>query len=176
MRRYLASTGQFEGWIGVASTPGGTCTGAANQFNGGWCSGGTSIVNSTNTHGLDEIGATDSATGMYTDGNYLYVANYLDQWNGYGSGGALISKYILGTGAFVGWKGLILLSPTGGDPGCNGATVGTFTPGWCTGGQADGNYEADVMDPIGSYPQLTGSGGFLYFANQVFFRVDRIGK
>jgi hypothetical protein len=34
---------------------------------------------------------------------------------------------------------MIGASPTGGASGCNGAAVGTFTPGWCIGGSASSN-------------------------------------
>jgi DNA-binding beta-propeller fold protein YncE len=46
-----------------------------------------------------------------------------------------VSKYS-STGAFQGWMGKILTSPTGGAAGCSGAAVYSVTPGWCTGGTA----------------------------------------
>jgi hypothetical protein len=65
--------------------------------------------------------------GVFVDAAnlYLYVVDM---------GNSRIDRYFVSSGNFAGWIGLIGTSPTGGDPGCAGATVGTFTPGWCIGG------------------------------------------
>ncbi len=170
--RYNAATGAFAGWIGVASTPGGTCTGLTNQFNGGWCSGGTP----TSSHyggSPDGIGAVDGGSSIYTDGHYLYVANNQSAQN---TSGGYISKYVLGTGAFVGWKGEISTTPTGGDPGCTTASVGTFTPGWCTGGVANSQGDDIVGAFINGPEEIYGAGDFIYAVDQGRYRIDRIGK
>jgi Calx-beta domain len=171
IKKFNASTGAFVGWIGVEASNGGTCTAGASHFTGGWCSGGTSKEGGS----FDGIGAVDNASntgfsgGLYTDGLYLYVVN----------GNSLnISKYLVSTGAFIGWKGEIGTSPTGGDPGCNGATVGTFTPGWCTAGKplAEGWNVVGGFNQINGPSQITGSGSFLYIADPGNFRIVRLGK
>jgi DNA-binding beta-propeller fold protein YncE len=58
---------------------------------------------------------------------------------------ARISKYN-SSGVFQGWIGKIGTSPTGGATGCNGAAVGTLTPGWCKGGTATSGSEEGAMN------------------------------
>jgi sugar lactone lactonase YvrE len=140
--RYRASTGAFQGFIGrIGTSPTGGdpgCAGAAsNSATPGWCTGGSS------TSGTGD-GSLNTASGVAIDSSrgYLYVT---DRYN------YRVMKFTLG-GAFVGWIGRIGTSPTGGDPGCAGAAVGSVTPGWCTGGTGasgagDGmfNYPAQVV-------------------------------
>jgi hypothetical protein len=142
-----ASTGAFQGWIGkIATSPTGGaagCNGATvGTFTPGWCTGGTSASGSGD-------GMLNGPYNVYLDASAkLYVADRNNH---------RISKYD-SAGAFLGWIGKIATSPTGGAAGCNGATVGTFTPGWCTGGVAasgsgDGmmSSPADVtLDPNGN--------------------------
>ncbi|MFL5813126.1 MAG: hypothetical protein ACJ763_06075 [Bdellovibrionia bacterium] len=121
--KYNAS-GIFQGWIGeIAVVPTGGaagCTSASiGAFTPGWCKGGQSGSGTGD-------GMLNSPGGVALDpaGN-LYVVD---------TNHHRISKYSASSGAFLGWIGKIGTSPTGGATGCNGAAVGTFTPGWCTGG------------------------------------------
>jgi Calx-beta domain/Fibronectin type III domain len=166
VKKINASTGTFVGWIGELATTGGTCTGAIHNFNGGWCVGGTSNGNGSAGNGaLNFDGISD---GIYTDGLYLYATN----------NSSYMTKYVLSTGAFVGWKGTIGSSPTGGDTGCSGAAVGTFTPGWCTGGRSQqdaGDTPLGFSGLVGPGP-ITGAGTYLYITEPGNYRIDRIGK
>jgi sugar lactone lactonase YvrE len=119
------SSGVFQGWIGkIATSPTGGdagCNGASvGTFTPGWCTGGTSASGTGDGMMSSPAGATLDSSGN------LYISD---------SSNSRINKYN-SSGVFQGWIGKIATSPTGGDAGCNGASVGTFTPGWCTGGTA----------------------------------------
>jgi DNA-binding beta-propeller fold protein YncE len=121
--RFLLSTGVYAGSLG------------ATQNNApAWIASGVPIVGTGD--------ATFSAPfTSATDGTHLYVANTSNH---------RIDKFDASTGAFVGWIGRINASPTGGAGACNGATSGTFTPGWCTGGTAQsGTGDGMLSSPTG---------------------------
>lgn len=146
------SSGAFVGWIGyIATSPTGGAPGCAGAAAGtitpGWCTGGTSSWDSI-------AGSMGYPGGLALDGSgNIYVA---DPPN------ARISKYN-SSGAFVGWIGKIGTSPTGGALGCNGAAVGSITPGWCTGGESDDGLE----DGMFSYPV-----GIVVDKNGTFYVAD----
>lgn len=122
------SSGSFIGWIGnIATSPTGGAAGcngaAAGTLTPGWCTGGTS----TSGSGDGMLSTASYGLALDSSGNIYVVDTYNDRINKYDS-----------LGAFVGWIGNIDISPTGGAAGCNGAAVGTFTPGWCKGGAARG--------------------------------------
>jgi sugar lactone lactonase YvrE len=147
------SFGVFQGWIGkIATSPtGGTagCNGApVGNLTPGWCTGGASA--SGNGDGMMNL---PSAVKVDSSGN-LYVTDYSNH---------RINKYD-STGAFIGWVGKIATSPTGGALGCNGATVGTATPGWCKGGTATlGSGDGMLYSPNGV---TVDSSGNVYAADQ----------
>jgi sugar lactone lactonase YvrE len=119
------STGAFIGWIGkIATSPTGGATGCSGASVGtatpGWCQGGTSSSGSG-----DGMLSSPTKISLDSAGN-LYVIDM---------NAHRLVKYD-SSGAFLGWLGKINTSPTGGAAGCNGAAVGTFTPGWCKGGTA----------------------------------------
>src|SRR5690606_10070851 len=61
-------------------------------------------------------------------------------------------------------------SPTGGDDGCAGATVNSFTPGWCLGGTArSGNANGHLNGPRGV--AVTSNG--LFVVDVVNNRISR---
>jgi hypothetical protein len=129
------SSGVFVGWIGkVYATPTGGAAGcsSASVHTPGWCTGGTS------TYGTGD-GMMSYPSGIAVDSSdNLYVVD---------NGNNRVLKFD-SSGAFVGWIGKIATSPTGGDAGCNGATVGAFTPGWCTGGTASsGTGDGGLQSP-----------------------------
>jgi hypothetical protein len=69
------------------------------------------------TPGRESRGALDASIAPYTDGTSLYAELSIFAHSH-------INKYELSTGAFVGWKGNIMFSPTAGDVGCNGMVNG----------------------------------------------------
>ncbi len=134
-------TGEIVGWVGnLTTTPTGgvipACT-TANPFSAspGWCTGADYLPNTEyNNQNINyqSNGIMRSPLGVAVDDNYVYVSDYdLDR----------ISRYDIDTGAPGGWIGRINSSPSGGDPGCNGAPADTFTPGWCTGGTSEAGPE-----------------------------------
>lgn len=145
IQRFLISTGAADGWIGKIGNITGinTCASpSVGTFSQGWCKGGNA------TTGIDDgmiaQGAAllfDSASGTPT----LYVADSVNN---------RVLKYNATTGAFLGWIGRISTSPTGGSPGCNGATGAT--PGWCVGGQ----------------PNITGATGISQFTKPMSLAAD----
>ncbi|MFL5812164.1 MAG: hypothetical protein ACJ763_01185 [Bdellovibrionia bacterium] len=156
------SSGVYQGWTGaVSSTPTGGAAGcssaAAFSITPGWCSGGVS----TTGLGTGALSLISSALTIDSAGK-LYLADGNAQ---------RISKWDAATGVGIGWIGLINLSPTGGDPGCAGASAGTLTPGWCSGGNAAG----DSRDGAMNSPQSVAvdSSGNLYVADRNNNRVNR---
>ncbi len=137
--RFDAATGAFEAWIGkigaTIPTADANCVSpVANTATPGWCNGGVTTSGATD-------GSLQSPKGVATDGTFLYVS---DSTNG------RINRWMLNTGAYMGWQGKISTSPTGGDPGCNGASTGGATPGWCTGGAtAAGTGDGMFSSPAG---------------------------
>lgn len=152
VQRYLMSTGAFSGWIGKisASPTGGDsgCNGATvGTVTSGWCFGG----NSTNGTGDGMFSTT--TTGVWVQNGFLYVVD---------SVASRLQRFNLTTKQFAGWIGKIATSPSAGDPGCNGASVGTITPGWCVGGTSTA--EASTTASAGFYSpfSITGDGTYLY--------------
>jgi sugar lactone lactonase YvrE len=155
----FSSSGVFQGWIGaIATSPTGGAAGCSNAAVGtatpGWCKGGTSTSGSGD-------GMFSSVQGIAVDssGN-LYVADY-DNFR--------IEKFN-SSGVFQGWIGAIATSPTGGDAGCSGAAVGTFTPGWCKGGAA-GVGSGDGMLNNPSDVKIDSSGYIYVTDNSLYSRV-----
>jgi sugar lactone lactonase YvrE len=144
--KFDAATGANGGYIGRISTAGGTCTPTGSAPN--WCTGGTMSSGTADGQFNAPIGLHVDSTGI------LFIAD---------SGNNRVQKVTVSTGIAGGWFGRILTSPTGGQAGCNGAGVGTFTPGWCTGGTAqsgtgDGMLNAPsgvVVDPSRAYVYVT---------------------
>ncbi|MGH1467298.1 MAG: hypothetical protein ACRBBP_00245 [Bdellovibrionales bacterium] len=78
------------------------------------------------------------------------------------------------TGTIIGWKGGVsaAVPPSGGDPGCVGATGST--PGWCTAGNvAVGQKLGQFAGEIGG---VTGDDEFLYITDREANRVIRVPK
>ncbi len=149
------SSGVYQGWIGKiqGSPTGGAagCNGAATgTFTPGGCTGGT--TNGTTPGTGDGMMRLPMAITVDTSDN-LFVSDLgHDRVNKYNS-----------SGVFQGWIGKIATSPTGGAAGCNGAAVGTLTPGWCTGGtSATGSGSGMFNGPRGL---ALDSSGYLYVAD-----------
>jgi hypothetical protein len=143
------STGSFVGWLGnIATSPTGGasgCSGASvGTFTPGWCTGGTAQSSTIGN------GSVKQPISVYGDSTYIYVLEY---------GNNRISKYVSSTGSFIGWIGSIYpTSPTGGDAGCNGAAIYTFTPGWCTGGASTlGGGTGGMNNPTDIYIDTSGN-------------------
>jgi hypothetical protein len=160
--KYTTSTGAFVGWIGkVASTPSGGvagCTGTAVGIKTpGWCTGGSSATLGTGD------GMFTLPSGVVVDGTSLYISD---------TGNNRILKHNASTGAFVGWTGNILTSPTGGEAGCSGGSVNSGTLGWCTGGTSQsGNSDAMFNSP---YAITRDSSSRLYISDGGNSRVVRL--
>jgi DNA-binding beta-propeller fold protein YncE len=153
--KYNLSTGTLVGSIGNLTATTGNCpaTGAATS----WCTGGTFTLGSGD-------GMFNQPQGLFLDatGTYLYVSDTLNN---------RISKVNASTGAFLGWIGNISTSPTGGAAGCIGATAGTFTPGWCTGGTAtNGSGDGMLYQPHGLFGD---SSGNLYVSDMTNNRISK---
>ena len=164
VQKFDAVTGALIGWIGNIgiTVPTGGVSGCSTAIAGtktpGWCTGG--------------IGATGTGDGMFAvaravrvdpNTNILYVA---DRDNN------RIQKFNATTGAFLGWIGrvktTVSMTCTGGTP-----VVGSYTPGWCTGGTAD---TASVMTGDGTLNSPRGvstDSTYLYVMETNGFRVDR---
>lgn len=163
--KFTSSTGAFVGWIGqigISPTSGAAgCAGAAvGTITPGWCKGGESA------DGAGDGGFTSSSSLAVGTSGYVFVPD--------GSSGRIL-KYNASTGAFVGWIGQILTSPTGGDSGCIGATVGTFTPGWCIGGSSEqGDANTGGAGALGGVTGIAVDGsGNLYAADASLNKLNR---
>ncbi len=102
-------------------------------------------------------------TGIWGDGTYLYG----------NSNSTVVWKMNLATGTIVGWRGAINpgSSPTGGDPGCPGATI--VTPGWCQGGSYTNGYR---MGQFSANYAVSGDANFIYVSDEGNHRLNRIPK
>ncbi len=167
--KIVASTGAYFGWIGkvnnttgLASASGLTNTCATTALGNaapGWCVGGNT------TSGTGD-GMMTSPTGAVYSSGYLYV---LDS-----SQNGRVLKFDATSGAFIGWRGNIATSPTGGDTGCSGATAGTVTLGWCKGGTA--SISVDTVGKIASGYGITVDTNYVYVGDQITGRITRMPK
>lgn len=155
------SSGVFQGWIGkIATSPTGGAAGCAGAAAGtvtpGWCKGGSSTTGTGDGMFLGAVGIAIDASGN------MYVVD---------RDAARVDKFNVSTGAFIGWVGTISTSPTGGAAGCAGAAVGTYTPGWCTGGtSASGTGDGMLDSPQGA---AVDSAGNLYVADFWNARINK---
>lgn len=170
VKKIRLSDGKLIGYIGVVTSS--PTDGASPSclsvnpmsFTSAWCLGANvnpwwSIGDLTGNGGKID-GNLYVPSGIAGDGTYLYV---VDQ------GLSRINKFNASTGAFVGWIGNISSVPTGGATGCTGATVGTFTPGWCTGG----NSTFGSGDGMLYYPSaIVYVSGNLYVTDNINHRVS----
>jgi hypothetical protein len=160
IHKFDLSNNSYVGWIGkITIVPTGgdpACpTTAVNATTPGWCMGGRAVNGNGN-------GQYNAAQSLYYSNGFLYVSDMTNH---------RIQKINATSGAFVGWMGRILTSPTGGDTGCTGAAVGTTTPGWCSGGTSqsgtgDGQYSSPKY--------LTGDGTNLYISDGGNFRIAKV--
>jgi uncharacterized repeat protein (TIGR01451 family) len=141
-----------------------------NSVTSSW-TGGIQDLKNFETGGVGTRGTIDGAFGdpraiaIDTQRNLVYVVEAAN-WR--------VSRYDLPTGTAKGWIGSIGVQPTGGDPGCTSATPGTFTPGWCSGGQAQissgtGNGSLGVVTGIA----LDVTNNILYVVDNQNHRINR---
>ncbi len=170
IKKISKKTGELVGWVGgVTSKPTGGVAGCTSA-NGmgpspGWCTGANFYPNWTwnDINMIDDLtdGIMYQPHGLTTDGTWVYVTDY---------GLHRIQRFDVVTGAYGGWIGRINRSPTGGDPGCNGAPVDTFTPGWCLGGMSEyGQANGGMRRPNG----ITYTGGSLYVVDAENHRIAK---
>ena len=112
---------------------------------------------------------------IWIDGNDMYTLNRNASHRTGNNEAVYIAKYDLATGNVVGWKGGIDPDslPSGGDPGCAGAT--DFTPGWCKGGAVGVGTKLGTFanDTLGT---LSGDGQFLYVTDYNSNRLIRVPR
>ncbi len=164
VQRFSATGGVFSGWIGeVASIvaincESGTPTGGASAPS--WCTGGDWSRSSTDPGGFS------GPSGVHVDASYLYVADAPNN---------TVQRFTL-SGVFAGWKGVVQTPPTGGEPGCDAATAGTYTPGWCVGGAYDTAGGSATIGQLSLPAHLSGDARYLYVADSQNHRILRIAK
>lgn len=92
-----------------------------------------------------------------------------------GINAGLVMKMDFSTGTTIGWQGAIrsdMTLPTGGDPGCAGATLAT--PGWCQGGGGTIGYR---MGQFSSVELLVGGDNhYVYISDNGSHRITRLPK
>jgi hypothetical protein len=180
--RFNAKTGAYTGWIGKISGTGNhgcSSTPTSGSFTPGWCTGGTVTI------GFGDGHMQGALSGLYTDGTYIWVSD---------SNHSRIQKFNAATGAVIGWKGKVMVTPTGGPSGattgaaavaCKAASVGSITPDWCTNGDGQsttpsrGGIEIDTtnMGAAFDYPKgLWVKGAYLYVVDSYNGRIVTIPK
>ena len=157
--RHTAATGAYNGWSGgiSATKPTGGDTGCINAtpLTPGWCTGGVSASNTG--------GGFNAPRDIAVSGSFYYVVD---------SANNRISKFST-AGVYIGWKGLILTSPTSGDTACAGAAIGAVTPGWCVGGTSQRSILNGSFDsPVG----ITTDSSWIYVTDGDNGRISRIAK
>lgn len=171
VKKINRKTGELLGWIGaLTSRPTGgqsaSCL-TANPFaaSPAWCLGGNFLPSSlfTNSSMINQTsnGIFQTPTGIAADSTYVYVSD---------RDLSRVSRFRIDDGSPQGWIGLIATSPTGGSvETCNGASVGTFTPGWCNGGKSQNGTGDGAM----SYPAgLVVNAGVLYVVDAGNHRIN----
>jgi hypothetical protein len=176
VHKFNAVTGAYLGWIGRTNTalPSGVGTGSGltlaqcttgltlGNATPGWCTGGGSQASG----GIVFDNAFSAPSAIWSDPNssYLYVVD---------AGNHRITKHNKASGAYVGWQGVTLTTPTGGAMNCTTATVGTVTPGWCTGGSSQSSRQfGGFYNPIA----ITGDANFIYVTDTYNNRVMALPK
>lgn len=173
VKKYNRKTGDLLGWVGgTTSKPTGGETANCLSTSGmgpspGWCTGANFYPTFTwnNATMIDDLadGIMYRPHGLASDGTWLYITDY-DMHR--------IQRFNIATGAYGGWIGRINASPTGGDPGCNGAPSDTFTPGWCTGGRSEwGTSDGNLRNPTGIHYHA----GSLYVVDSRNYRISKFG-
>ncbi|HTL11139.1 MAG TPA: Ig-like domain-containing protein, partial [Bdellovibrionota bacterium] len=151
VERFNAANGAFDGWSGMSVIP-------KVDWN-------PSTQPAASSPGAGD-GMFNSSHGVWVENNGVNSRLYAVDTNNH-----RILRFNALTGAFTGWIGAIGTQPTGGDAGCSSAAVGTFTPGWCTGGtSATGAGDGMLNLPWG----ITGDDlGFIYVTDTGHNRVIR---
>ncbi len=123
----------------------------------------SSYVNTWTTNGATLTAWSGNGyTGIWGDGTHLY-----------GAITNAVVKMNLTTGTVVGWRGAINPgnSPTGGGPGCAGATI--VTPDWCQGGNITSGYRMGQFS--GAY-SVSGDANYIYVGDENSHRLTRLPK
>ncbi|MCB0422260.1 MAG: fibronectin type III domain-containing protein [Bdellovibrionales bacterium] len=173
VKKINRKTGDLIGWIGgTTSKPTGGQTANCLLTNGmgpspGWCLGANFYPTFTwnNASMIDDLadGIMQRPFGLTSDGTWLYITDYERH---------RIQRFNVDTGVYGGWIGRINASPTGGDPGCNGAAAGSYTPGWCLGGRSEaGTADGNLRYPSGIHYHA----GNLYVVDGQNYRISSYG-
>jgi NHL repeat len=139
-------------WVGGASVN-------PYRYTGTWTNSPTDLVDTT------KFSTNYSVIAIWSDSNSIY--GVIGAW------GAMIFKMNKATGQIIGWQGGIASgnSPSGGDPGCAGAT--SVTPGWCQGG---GWALGNRMGQFNAAVNITGDDNYVYVTDLGTHRVTRFPK
>ncbi|MGE5087297.1 MAG: invasin domain 3-containing protein, partial [Bacillota bacterium] len=174
--RFNKSTGAPSGFISSLTngTNLSTTTGACNnagwiaqgypKVTPGWCyATSLGVALSHASSALD--GGLNDPRGVWTDSaGYLYVLD---------TGNHRIEKYDAASGTFLGWKGRVVTTPTGGDVGCTSLVSGDITPGWCTGGSSG---QSSKMGGFDTPTALYGDSFYLYVVDSRNNRVQAVPR
>ncbi|MCB0389702.1 MAG: fibronectin type III domain-containing protein [Bdellovibrionales bacterium] len=164
-------TGELVGWVGgMTSKPTGGSSPLCLLMGGmgaspSWCKGANFYPDwlwyDSGMIDYDVDGVMNRPYDLATDGTWLYVTDYdLNR----------VQRFRLDDGTYGGWIGRINNTPTGGDPGCAGAPVDSFTPGWCKGGAAkEGNGYGYMRDPAG----IAYAAGSIYVVNRYYHNISK---
>ena len=174
--RFNKSTGAPSGFISSLSsgTNLSTTTGACNnsgwiaqgypKVTPGWCyATSLGVALSHASSALD--GGLNDPRGVWTDSaGYLYVLD---------TGNHRIEKYDAALGTFLGWKGRVMTTPTGGETGCTSLVSGDVTSGWCTGGSSG---QSSKLGGFDTPTALYGDSFYLYVVDSRNNRVQAVPR
>ena len=181
IHKFDSTSGVYQGWIGRTNgskptvlgpsvgagptlatdcAPAGPAVGTYAVS--AWCLGGGSQASG----GTVFDNAFNAPVGVWVDpnSNFMYVVD---------AGNHRVTKHNKVTGAFVGWRGMVSVQPTGGDANCAATLANSVTPGWCTGGASQA---AMPMGAFNDPTAITGDTNFIYVTDSSNSRIQAIPK
>lgn len=172
VKKINKKTGEVLGWVGgITSVPTGGETAGCTSANAmgpspGWCLGADIYpIWATNHPALISylsVGIMRRPYGLASDDTWLYVTD--QDWH-------RVHRYNVADGSYGGWLGRVSThSPTGGTgSNCIGAANGTFTDGWCLGGNSKaGSGDGHLNRPTG----ITYANGNIYVVDSYNYRIS----
>jgi sugar lactone lactonase YvrE len=147
-------------------------------YTNGWTNNPATLASYAN------IGGCDYPTGLWVDGTGNLYGMAMYSCNTLNSSSAVYKMTIgnpwptapatISGGNIVGYQSALDPNnpPTGGDPGCAGAT--NTTPGWCQGGRMNIGFK--LGQPSLNSFGITGDANYVYITDEDSHRVTRIPK